>query len=241
MPKAFYVVWCLWMLPWPGLGLSEGAAEAVKRFRLPELHGVVLDGTELPSFTLKLQTQGHWSIGQSPDGRDLPHFGVNQEFCDVQGRLLVISYARFRDSTEARRAAAYHTKVVAAVFRAGLWDGWQNRAIGDSSWVAVSRTQAALMVQKGTLCFLIGYLMEDREKAQRLVFSVAQKILAKEARRGEQEPAPEAQCQPIKKFRIPEVDGALLDETDVERFTLVNQSLFHWWKGQTSDGRGHEH
>ncbi len=191
MRKEFYAALLLSVCCRAGCPCSEAEPDSTKRFRLPELDAVVLGDTEVPSFTLELQSQAYWWIGQSPDGRGLSQPGVNQAFRDPQRRLLVITYARFRDSAEAHRAAVYHTKVVAAVFRNGLWEGWEKITIGDACWVPLSRTRAGLLVQKGTLCLLISCLFEDAEQGHRLAFSVAQEILAKEARRNKGQEPPE--------------------------------------------------
>jgi hypothetical protein len=107
-----------------------------------------------------------------------------------------VGYARFPDSSKARQAAEYYPKNVASVFRKGLWKGWEKRTIGDSCWVVVASTRATLMVQKGTLCLLIGCRIGHVEEAQRLAFSLAEKILAKEARRKKEDKPSQSQKGP---------------------------------------------
>jgi hypothetical protein len=121
-------------------------------------------------------------------------------------------------------------------FSKGLWKGWEKTTIGDACWVPLSPTGAGLMANKGTLCILISCHIYDLEEAQRVAFSLAETILAKEARRGEQEPAPQAYAAPIKKFRVPELDAVLLEDTEVSGFAVVKQNEFKWWKGRRDNG-----
>jgi hypothetical protein len=52
------------------------------------------------------------------------------------------------------------------------------------------------MVQKGSLCLLISCYIGDADEAQRLALSLAQKILAKEARPADDQTPPESNKAP---------------------------------------------
>ncbi len=172
---------------------SEESGKEPKKFTLPELEGVVLDEKEAPGLKLAKQNPSRWWKGESADGQFISEPGVGQEFRNDEDRLVLVLYARFPGSGEARRAADFHSKHMASVFRKGLWKGWEKKTIGDSCWVTVASTGAALMVQKGTLCLLISCHIEDAEEAQRLAFSLAEKILAKEARMKRKDKPPQTE------------------------------------------------
>jgi len=223
---------------WLGVSaLSEEPGKKPKKFTLPELQGVVLDEKEVPGLRFVQQNASHWWKGEAPDGEGLSQPSVIQEFRDRQDRLVVVKYARFPGSGEARRAADFHSKNMASVFRKGLWKGWEKKTIGDECWVVVASTGASLLVQEGTLCLRIGCHIDDAEEAQRLAFSLAEKILAKEAHRKKEEKALEApKVKKPKKFTLPELESVVLDEKEVPELSLVNQIVFYWWKGERADG-----
>lgn len=99
----------------------------------------------------------------------------------IQGVKVLIIYGDFNSNDEAHRAAEFYSKNMASVFHQGLWNGAQNKSIGDESWHSNDPTGTAILFRSGRTCVLVSCYGEDnREKwnqvAELLAKQIEQKI-----------------------------------------------------------------
>ncbi|MDD5676704.1 MAG: hypothetical protein PHW60_01775 [Kiritimatiellae bacterium] len=99
-----------------------------------------------------------------------------EQFVVIQGTKVLILYSEFHSVDEAHRAAEFYSKSMASIFYPGLWDGAQNKSIGDESWYGNDPTGNAILFRSGRICVLVNCYGEDN----RAKWSQVAELLAKQ-------------------------------------------------------------
>jgi hypothetical protein len=69
---------------------------------------------------------------------------------------------------------------MSAKFMKGLWGDSKYKTIGDSSWFSEDSNGTGLIVQSGSLCFLISCHSDDIDKKHKIILELADAILKKQ-------------------------------------------------------------
>lgn len=122
-----------------------------------DVAGIKIEKTELS------QGQGWWSSQ-----------GIRQHTA-IQGIKVLILYEECNSVDEAHQMAVAYSKNMASIFYPGLWDGSQNKSIGDESWYGSDIT-SALLFRTGQTCVLVSCRDGDVEKRKQVAELLAKQI-----------------------------------------------------------------
>ncbi len=143
---------------------SPGVQET--KFEPEELRGVLLADSDVSPFKVAKQVQFRWP------GPEAVGPGVEQ-YVEAVGRPTVLVFLFGFDNDEAAKAGAdFWAHSMAEIFTEG---GLDDVAVGESCWVSVSGSGAALVFQRGPFCVSVG-VITDIASERSIITEIAQKL-----------------------------------------------------------------
>ena len=148
----------------PTSAASPGVQET--KFEPEELRGVLLEDSDVSPFKVAKQVEFRWP---GPHGVGP---GVEQ-YVEAVGRPTVLVFLfGFHNDEAAKAGADFWAHSMAEVFAEG---GLHDVTVGESCWVSVSGSGAALVFQRGPFCASVG-VITDVASERSIITEIAQKL-----------------------------------------------------------------